>query len=77
MSDLNTTNQKLLVDTQEAARMLSLCKRTVFTLTQNGELPTVRIGRSVRYRVVDLEAWAAARATPHATPDDSRKEVTS
>lgn len=53
---------KLLVDIPEAARLLSVCPRTVWTLKDRGELPTVRIGRSVRFRVADLEAFVAARA---------------
>lgn len=52
----------LLVDLREAARLLAVSARTVWTLKDRGELPTVRIGRSVRFRVTDLEAFVAARA---------------
>lgn len=52
-----TTNPKLLVTSREAARMLSICERTLWTLTNTGLLGAVRIGRSVRYAVTDLEAY--------------------
>ncbi len=46
----------LLVNRREAARMLGLSERTVFTLTENGTLPTIRFGiRGVRYSVRALE----------------------
>lgn len=52
----------LLVDLREAARLLCVSPRTVWTLKDRGELPVVYIGRSVRFRVTDLEAFVAARA---------------
>jgi excisionase family DNA binding protein len=47
----------LLVDRREAARLLSLSERTIFTLTKSGQLPSKRIGRNVRYSLGDLVAW--------------------
>lgn len=53
---------KLLVDTREAARLLAVSPRTVWSMMARGELPTVRLGRAVRVRMADLEAFVAARA---------------
>ncbi len=47
----------LLLKAEEAARMLSLGRSKVFEMLATGELPRVRIGRSVRIRRVDLEKW--------------------
>jgi excisionase family DNA binding protein len=47
----------LLVSHRDAARMLSVCERTLFSLVQAHEIPVVRIGRGVRYSVDDLRAW--------------------
>ena len=47
----------LLVSHRDAARMLSVCERTLYSLVQAGEIPVVRIGRGVRYSVEDLKAW--------------------
>jgi len=51
----------LLVDAREAARLLAVSARTLWTLTDSGALPCVRIGRLVRYRPTDLAAWVAAQ----------------
>jgi predicted DNA-binding transcriptional regulator AlpA len=49
---------KLLVTPREAARLLSICEKTLWSLTApRGPLPAVRLGRSVRYDVVDLQAF--------------------
>lgn len=52
-----SAHTRLLVDRREAARLLSLSERTLFTLTKNGQLPSKRIGRSIRYSVDELSAW--------------------
>lgn len=52
-----STRKPLLVDRSEAARLLSLSERTIFTLTKSGQLPSKRIGRNVRYSVDELVAW--------------------
>ena len=52
-----TTMEPLLLTPREAAKALSVCERTLFALTKAGELPTIRIGRSVRYSVDDLKDW--------------------
>ena len=46
-----------LVESLEAAAILSISPRTLWTLTNEGDLPCVRIGRSVRYDLRDLDAW--------------------
>lgn len=48
---------RLLVTPREAAKILSLCEKTLWSLTKRGELPAVRIGRSVRYDVADLRRF--------------------
>jgi excisionase family DNA binding protein len=52
---------RLLVSTQDAARMLGVCTRTVWGLTRDGELPCVRIGARVLYAPETLARWVAAR----------------
>jgi excisionase family DNA binding protein len=48
---------ELLVDLDEAGRRLGLCRRSVQSLIYGGQLPSVRIGRSRRVAVVDLESF--------------------
>jgi len=47
----------MLLMGREAAKILSISERTLFTLTKAGEIPAVRIGRSVRYDPADLRIW--------------------
>lgn len=49
--------QRLLLTPKEAAAALSISARSLWTLTDTGVLKAVRIGRSVRYAVADLEAY--------------------
>lgn len=47
----------LLVPPREAARLLSISPRKLWDLTTAAEIPCVRIGRSVRYSVSELQLW--------------------
>ena len=52
------TTSKLLLTTREAAAILSISPRTLWTLTQSWIIPAIRVGvRSVRYRLSDLKTW--------------------
>lgn len=57
------TPERLLLPPREAAGVLSISERSLWTLTKSGEIPSVRIGRSVRYSVAALEAWIASKST--------------
>ena len=48
---------------REAAEYLGVKPQTlaVWHVTGKYRLPLVKVGRSVRYRVVDLEKWLASR----------------
>ena len=53
---------KLLLTVREAARALSICEKSLWTLTvPRGPIPCVRLGRSVRYDPRDLTAWIDAQ----------------
>ena len=64
---MNTTNGdgalaresplRRLLRTKEAAVYLAISDRKLWELTNTGELPHLRIGRSVRYCPEDLEQW--------------------
>jgi excisionase family DNA binding protein len=47
----------LLLTAPEAARALAISERTLWGLTDRGEVPCVRIGRAVRYALADLAAY--------------------
>jgi len=50
----------LLIDTKAAARLLSLSPRRLFELTACKAIPSLKIGRSRRYRPEELSAWVDA-----------------
>lgn len=53
--------QPLLLDAKQAARMLSIGHRKLWALTNSGQIPHVRIGRSVRYSIDDLKCWIESK----------------
>lgn len=53
--------ERLLLPPGEAAQTLSISPRTLWSLTKAGEIPCLKIGRSVRYDPVDLRNWIDAR----------------
>ena len=50
---------RLLLRPSEAAESLGISERTLWSLTDDGTIPCVRLGRSVRYDVEVLRAWVA------------------
>ncbi len=54
--------ERLLLTIPEAAALLGIGKTLCWLLVQQGELPSVRLGRLVRIPRGELEAWITARA---------------
>ncbi|NLX22939.1 MAG: helix-turn-helix domain-containing protein [Phycisphaerae bacterium] len=48
---------ELLWSPRQAAKSLSICERTLWSLTSEGQIRCIRIGRIVRYDPADLRAW--------------------
>ena len=46
-----------LLTPRDTAKSLAISERTLWTLTRQGIIPAVRIGRSVRYDPRDLNEW--------------------
>jgi excisionase family DNA binding protein len=57
--------EPLLLKTGDVAKLLGLGRSTVFAMLAVGELPVIRIGRSVRVPRAALEGWIAEQ-TQHA-----------
>jgi len=51
----------LLLSARDAASALGISARTLWSLTQAGEIPHVRIGRRVLYPHESLATWIARR----------------
>lgn len=50
---------KLLVSAHDAAKMLGISTRTLWSRTDEGAIPHVRIGHRVLYSVKGLQNWIA------------------
>lgn len=59
METTTSPERKLALTYREAAQALGLSERKVWELVDQGLLKAVRIGRCVRIRRVDLEAFLA------------------
>ena len=46
-----------LIKTDQAADYLCICPRKLLDLSKSGRIQTVRIDRSVRYDIADLDAF--------------------
>lgn len=69
---------RLLVKTVDAAFMLQVSARKLADLTARGDIPVVRIDGSVRYAVVDLEAYVRglSRGSVQAAGDSESTDLT-
>ena len=59
MTDSQSTTPVRLLKPSEAALFLAVSERTIKRLTARGELPHVRVGRSMRFVMEDLLAYVA------------------
>lgn len=59
---MNDTTPKLLLKPKEAAAALSIGQRKLWELTNCGEIPSIRIGRQLRYDVDALREWIAQQS---------------
>jgi excisionase family DNA binding protein len=66
-----TTERPMLMRVIEVAQELRLARSHVYQLIQSGQLPAVRIGRSVRVPRSALEAWVQERTSE---PRDSSRQ---
>jgi excisionase family DNA binding protein len=58
-----TDLRPLLVTPVQAAALLNVGRTTIYYLARDGILTPIRIGRSTRYAVEELEAYVKARGS--------------
>lgn len=71
VTELQSTGKclPLLVDAATAAEMLSISPRKLWSLTNVGDVPCVRIGKSVRYSLEALRSWTQSKMTQSAVQE--------
>ncbi|MEQ8209403.1 MAG: helix-turn-helix domain-containing protein [Lacipirellulaceae bacterium] len=57
MKSKNSQQTRILLKPAQAAESLEISQRKLWSMTNSGEIPHVRIGRSVRYPVEDLRRY--------------------
>ncbi len=57
-----TATEPALLTIEETARLLRLSRAKTYQLAATGDLPCVKVGRSVRVRRDRLDAWLDARS---------------
>jgi excisionase family DNA binding protein len=58
---MRATNElQLLLKPNEAAKALAISPRQLWTLTNRGEIPSIRLGHSLRYDVAALREWISS-----------------
>jgi len=65
------TTRALLVSIREAAEMLAISRSSIYNLIDAEQLTPIRIGRSVRFPVEQLERFVAARIASEPTADSN------
>jgi hypothetical protein len=58
---MNTATESLLWNAKRAAAALGISPRLLWTMTNTGEIPCIRIARRVLYSPDSLRAWRDAR----------------
>ena len=58
-----TMIEPLLMSLEETARLLRISRGKAYQMAATGELPVVRMGRSVRVRRDRLQAWLDERTS--------------
>jgi excisionase family DNA binding protein len=53
----STPTNVLLLTPKQAAKALAISPRKLWGMTASGEVPHIRMGRSVRYPLHELQAW--------------------
>ena len=62
----------VVMDTREAAAYLAISDRVLYDMARAGEIPHVRVGRNIRYRVMDLDLYLEERTTREWEKVDNR-----
>jgi excisionase family DNA binding protein len=50
-----------LLDVDDLTRLLKLPRKSVYRLVEEDDLPTLRVGRRLRFDPVEVREWLAAR----------------
>ena len=63
-----------VLDSREASAYLAVSESTLYRMVRDGEIPHTRVGRNIRFRLVDLDGYLEKRtsSTCRRSPGDRR-----
>jgi hypothetical protein len=69
-----TPIQSLLLSTEHAAQHIGITPHTltVWRCTKRQNIPYIKVGRLVKYRLADLEVWLETRMISNATQSEAQ-----
>lgn len=76
MSDSSTPTKRLLLRADDVAEMLQISRSGVYDLVKRGELPSVRIGGSVRIPAAAIDRIVAGEPAPNTATARTEKVAT-
>jgi len=65
--------EQLLLTVAQAADLLAVCEFTVRRMVWRGDMRFVRVGRSLRIRRVDLDAWIEEKSERNGEPSMTKQ----
>lgn len=71
------TSPSEFLNLQEVAAYLKIAKSTLYKLSQKGDLPSVKIGKQLRFRKSSIELWLAGREARLKSPAPQRAKAAS
>ncbi len=57
------TTPALALRPRDAAQALGVSPRKLWQMTKDGEIPSLKVGRTVLYPTAELQAWLSRQAT--------------
>jgi excisionase family DNA binding protein len=67
--------KKSLWSVDEVRQYLNIKKSTVYALAQSGSIPFYRLGRLIRFKPDDVQAWVEGRRSDNVDEDKRAKQI--
>lgn len=69
---MSTNELKPLLNAKQAAFLLQAAVPSIYRWAESGRLPSVKVGRLLRFRRADLERWLEAGRTTYPNQEQER-----
>jgi excisionase family DNA binding protein len=70
-----STEERIALRPREAAKLLGICTRTLWTWTRAGRVPCVKIGKTVLYPADQLREWLRREVSRQQSPSVEQQQV--